>query len=419
MNKYEKQLRAIELEMREQLGKARAITSRAHDEARGLSEDERKEFDGHMKSVEVLKEKRVEVQDAIDTRKRVEEVGKALLVEPQDAPKAGGAPARAGYKSIGDAFVKSDGYRQLRDRGLGGKWSTGVVEIEGKALLSQGGDGGDLVQAQVVPGIMPTLFQPLGIMDLFAQGVANSNSVEYLMETAAISGAAGVAEGATKPESTLEFERMSAPVKKIATHLPVTDEMLEDVAAIESYINGRLALFVRLEEEDQVINGTGGDDLSGVVDNLPMGNTAVRSDAVDATDADHIYAGITKVREAYLEPDAIILHPTDWESLRTLKDGNDNYMGGGPFAAPAQETLWGKPVVVSTVVTQGTALVGAFQQGAQLFRRGGMSVEASNSHSDFFVKNKTAIRAEERLALAIYRPAAFAQIDLGAEGLTT
>jgi hypothetical protein len=34
-------------------------------------------------------------------------------------------------------------------------------------------------------------------------------------------------------------------------------------------------------------------------------------------------------------------------------------------------------------------------------------VEASNSHSDFFQRNLTAIRAERRLALAVYRPQAF------------
>lgn len=419
MDKYQKQLRAVELEMRELLGKARGITGRAHDEARGLTDDERKELDGFLKSVEVLKEKRGEVEAAIETRERVESVGKAMLVEP-DSKSDGGMPQRPRHRSIGEAFVKSDGYRALRAGGLSGSWTTGSIEIEGKTLLSEdGASGGDLVLPDIQQGIMPQLFQPLGIADLFAQGQTSSNVVQYLAETTATNSAAGVAEGGPKPESVLAFDRASATVKKIANFLPVTDEMLEDVQAIESYINGRLSLFVRLEEETQLVNGTGGDDLDGIVHNLPVGNTAVRSSVGSPTNADHIYAGITKVRSAFIEPDAILMNPTDWEALRLLKDGINHYMGGGPFAAPAQETLWGKPVVVSTVVTQGTAIVGAFKMGAQLFRRGGLTVEASNSHSDYFVKNKTAIRAEERLALAIYRPAAFVQVDLGSAGLLT
>jgi HK97 family phage major capsid protein len=54
-----------------------------------------------------------------------------------------------------------------------------------------------------------------------------------------------------------------------------------------------------------------------------------------------------------------------------------------------------------------TALTGAFKSAAQIFDEGQLRVEASNSHSDFFVKNLVAIRAERRLALAVYRPAAF------------
>jgi HK97 family phage major capsid protein len=54
-----------------------------------------------------------------------------------------------------------------------------------------------------------------------------------------------------------------------------------------------------------------------------------------------------------------------------------------------------------------TALVGAFRTAAQVFRRNNLTVEASNSHNDFFQKNLTAIRAEQRLALAVYRPNAF------------
>jgi HK97 family phage major capsid protein len=68
------------------------------------------------------------------------------------------------------------------------------------------------------------------------------------------------------------------------------------------------------------------------------------------------------------------------------------------------------PVVVTTAITAGVALVGAFKMGAQVFRKGGISVDVSNSHSDYFVKNLTAIRAEERVALAVYRPGAFGEV---------
>jgi HK97 family phage major capsid protein len=64
-------------------------------------------------------------------------------------------------------------------------------------------------------------------------------------------------------------------------------------------------------------------------------------------------------------------------------------------------------VVETQEVVDGTAILGAFRMGGQLFRKGGISVQASNAHADFFIKNMTAIRAETRVALAIYRPQAF------------
>jgi HK97 family phage major capsid protein len=62
-------------------------------------------------------------------------------------------------------------------------------------------------------------------------------------------------------------------------------------------------------------------------------------------------------------------------------------------------------------MTAGTALVGSFGQGGQVFTKGGLTVEASNSHADFFQRNQTAIRAERRLALAIFRPGAFGTVS--------
>jgi HK97 family phage major capsid protein len=69
--------------------------------------------------------------------------------------------------------------------------------------------------------------------------------------------------------------------------------------------------------------------------------------------------------------------------------------------------IWNLNVWVTTGIGSGTALLGSFKQAASIVRRGGPSVEVSNSHSDYFVRNLNIVRAESRLALAVFRPASF------------
>jgi HK97 family phage major capsid protein len=120
---------------------------------------------------------------------------------------------------------------------------------------------------------------------------------------------------------------------------------------------------------------------------------------------------------ANVAPDGIIMHPTNWLSTRLTRAGTaGDYLGGGPMTSGGGgdglfgQTLWGLPVVLTNNVGAGTALVGSFGLGAHIWRRGGISVEASNSHLDWFQRNLTAIRAENREALGVYRPAAFTSV---------
>ena len=130
-----------------------------------------------------------------------------------------------------------------------------------------------------------------------------------------------------------------------------------------------------------------------------------------ATVADAIFAQMMALAwSSFLMPDGIVMNPADWAQVATLKTSTGEYLGGGPFTSAQTPTLWGLPVAVTPVMVMNTALVGAFKTGAQIFRRGGLRVEASNSHQDFFIKNLVAIRAEERLALAVYRPSAFGTV---------
>ena len=130
------------------------------------------------------------------------------------------------------------------------------------------------------------------------------------------------------------FRSTDEPVKKIATFLPVTEEMLEDVAQMASYINSRLALFVQLEEERQILKGAGGNELVGLYTRIAAANKGMRSSAASANDADHIFRAISRVRESFLEPDWILMHPNDWEGIMALKATTAQYISGfaqGPF----------------------------------------------------------------------------------------
>lgn len=358
--------------------------------------------------------------DEVEALLSVEEKRKSFLAATgQDVEQAAAERDANVGKSVGDQFVASDGYKGMVQRGLKGRFTSGDVEV--KTTLTEGttgtpGGGYDPVyQPSYQPGVVDIRFRPLVVADLFPSGTTNSPLIRYLVETAVTNAAATVAEGALKPESALTFGKVDETLHKIATFLPVSDEMLEDWAQIRSYIDARLSLFIKQAEEAQLLSGDGtGANMVGLL-NRPGLATSIAKGTAPSTGSDNsmdaIYRQITAIRTtAWLEPDAIVVDPTAWQNILLSKNSQGAYYANGPFADATNPMLWGKRVVVTPAVAAGTAIVGCFSQGGQVFRKGGLTVEASNSHADFFQRNLTAIRAEERAALAIYRPGAFGTV---------
>jgi HK97 family phage major capsid protein len=323
-------------------------------------------------------------------------------------------------KSLGQQFVESTNYKSLVERGLkGGNWNSGEVEL--KATLTEGttgapGGGFTLTnQPAVQPGIVDQRFRTLTVADLFPSGTTVSPLIRYLVETLVTNGAAAVAEGGIKPESALAFSKVDETLHKLATFLPISDEMLEDWTQARSYIDARLLLFIKQTEEAQLLTGDGtGANLVGLLNRpglaAPIVKGVGRSSATD-NNMDAIYRQITLIRTTqFLEPDAVVIDPLGWEKIALSKNAQGAYYSSGPFVTEGTPSLWGKRVVNTPAIAENSALVGAFAQGGQIFRKGGITVEASNSHADFFQRNLTALRAEERLALAVYRPGAFGQV---------
>jgi HK97 family phage major capsid protein len=332
------------------------------------------------------------------------------------APAATTPDQIATPRSLGQQFIASAAGQFFRDKRHHGSrnWAAPSAELnrdwlKAATITSDPASGGKLVIPDYRPGILPLPTKRLTVRDLMAPGTTDSNAVVYMVEKTFTNAAAAVAEGAAKPESTLIFEQVTDLVQKIAHWLPVTEEMLEDVAQIASYIDARLRVGIGLTEEDQLLNGNGTPpNISGVRDRVGLTAAHVRVDP--ETNIDAIFIQTMAIFAASLiMPDGHVVNPANWTKIALSKDTTGQYYGNGPFAGALAPTLWGLPVSVTPSIPAGISLSGAFGSQSQIFDKGGIRVEASNSHQDFFVKNLVAIRAEERLALAVYRPSAFGE----------
>ena len=366
---------------------ARSILDQADVENRVLTGDERV----YVADLINQAKERGEHETALD------ELGRQLG-PASDIVRHGGATNMAG--GPGDLFVQAPEYKRIRDpQNRGQTWSTGPVKVSDVALSfkgtllesNAGGPGGGLTPPAYEQGVVSKLFEPLGVADVFASSQTVGSQVRYAIEGTALSGAAGVAEAGTKPESQLVYSEVSEPVKKIATVLPVSDEMLEDAPAIQTYLNSRLSLFVKIEEERQLLRGSGTNELVGV-----LNRTGSVAPMTYAKGADNNAVAILKAAAGYrgtvsLDPDAIIMHPCNWLTTRLLQDANQQFYFGGPAGVNtsglAGAPLRGMQVVLSSVVGSGTALLGSFGQAAHIWRLGGVTIDASNSHASFYVQN--------------------------------
>lgn len=339
-------------------------------------------------------------------------------------------PVNMDADTLGNALIKSEEYRSIvpkANQKHSIRVQTNILPNQlNRAAYTGSGDG--LTSYDRPPGIVELGQQMPTVADLFMQAQTDSPTIRYMKETSFTNSADTVLEGDDKPEAGFALEETDVSVRKVAVWTKVTDETLEDFSQIRPYIDQRLAFMVRTKIDTQLLNGSGtAPNLAGLLGTSGI-QTAEMSSNTAVKLAEAIMNAITKVRTVgFFEPDAIVMHPNDYEKLRLAVDGNTQYYGGGFFqnqygagATPAAPPLWGLRVVQTTAIseidlaTPGASnkgpIVGAFQLGGAVFYRNGLSIESTNSDQDDFLMNLTTIRVEQRLALAVYRPLAFCRV---------
>ena len=340
----------------------------------------------------------------------------------EDESGGGDQPA----KSLGEHFVKHAGGRvaSLKEQS-----NVTVSAPEFKAATDTHVIG-SAFQTPVLTQFDRTIVQAyrpeLVVADLLSSGTMgrNTNAISYFVEGALEGAFTTVAEGAAKPQlHVADPTTVTDALKKIAGFLKFTDEMVEDLDFWVSEINNRGLYELAKFEEAQLLNGNGtGTNVLGLLNRSGIQTEARGTVASGDTVADTIFRAMTKVQTGSgLAADGLVIHPTDYQSLRLARDANGQYYGGGFFEGAygsgglsAQPNVWGLRTVITTAITAGTVLVGSFRQAATVYRKGGVRVESTNSHASDFTSNLITTRIEERVALAVRRPTALVKTTITA-----
>lgn len=430
------------------------------------------EFGTYMDNVEA---KNAEIETAMKAFDQASRLAGAADLVPAETREVEVDTRR---KSVEDAMVRikaaaANHIRESVDFELGFK-AQGVTGLMGEAASGTsapsalsgyflGGAAGPAIVPEFVPGIAELRFYPNVIASLFPTMPVSSPVVTYVREASWTNAAAGVKEGETKPTGSNSLTRYTEQVGKVAQLARVTDELIADSPAFWSLIQQRLAQGVVRQEDVQLLAGTGQPGVNGLLNRStsftkPQTVSAVTNLVVPAANtpgagtngstvssvtpgrqlsgstgvaiAEGILAALTDIRTGtFFEPDAIVINPSDYNTVRLAKDSAGQYLGGSFFGysygGAVNEsasyldpglTLWGKRVVSTPIIPAGYVLVGAFADGGTVLRREGLRVNITNTNGTDFEQNLWTARAESRLGLMIERPEVFELIKLAAAG---
>lgn len=430
MSEDTSRLNELQSAMRSKMADNKAIADsfKVQDGTVVVSTEQKSAFDKNMRDIKEIKS----LIEGLEGMRETEAWSNAPQASVSGAAAAGSSyGTRTSFKSIGDEFIESPEFKSLNGgrngANMASPFTTSAVLTAGRYNVK------DVYSAQ--PSGFPTSFAPLErdpivvppmrtkrVRDLFPVRTTTAAIIEYFRMTGFANNAAAVSERSSdntnfgaKPQSSFTFIGEQAPVRTIAHWEAAHRNVLADVPQLRSIIDNELMYGLRLQEDAQILSGDGtGENLTGVLSttgiqeyNWSDGATSPVAD----NKADALRRAATLAFLAYYEPTGIVLHPNDWEDIELAKDQFGQYLVAVSVALGGEPKLWRIPVVETPAIPEGTALVGAFGTGAQLYDREQASIRISEQHSDFFVRNAIVVLAEQRLALAVKRPEAFVKVS--------
>lgn len=237
------------------------------------------------------------------------------------------------------------------------------------------------------------------VADYFTINNVSGNAITYFLQGAYEGTPAATAESAKKPQNSTSFTGTTLPLTKVAAYIKESDEIVVDNAWLASEVQSSLIYQIGKVEDTTVVGAITATSGIGAAEFDPNNNETL---------ADGILSAILGIKggSAY-DASVVLVNPADLYALMTAKDSNLQYIGGGYFTGAygngsysMPTTIWGVPVVASSDITSGTAIVAA-REAVKIWKKGGIDVRLFEQNEDDAIYNRVTLVGEERLACAV------------------
>lgn len=344
------------------------------------------------------------------------ELQKSVDAIAAEAKRIKGTPTEVKtFKTELSEKLKGESFRayiERKKKGEKAEFSTGLGEISlhTKATVTPGTATASVVAPDQMTTIIHEPDRRLHIRDFITTTTTTSNRVIVPVEATITDGTATTAEGVQKGVSQFTLDVLSFPVQKIASVQKISEEMLDDIEGLASYISTRFGNKLKNKEDYELLYNTAtSTEFGGLTVGAQAYVDVLASSATTRWDV--LRAAVTQAITDEYRPTAIFLNPADVLQLRITKGSDQHYIGGSAPWNPAPLMCDGVPIIETTAIGADEFLVGDMAMGAQIFDRMSPSIRFYDQDEDNAQKNLITVVVEERLTLAIIRPNAFVYGD--------
>lgn len=339
------------------------------------------EFEGLKKNIEAKEklEAMVAVASTPVRKTSSEPVAAAPRIEV-------GAPRNNGFKSFGEflSSVKKASGGEM-DKRFVNTMSTGVDA-----------EGGFLVPEEFMSDVTKTLQSEESLLSKTKQFIVSSNNLTLPKDesqpwTGGVQ-ASWLGENAqytaTTPNTLAE---VSFKLNKLGALMHVTEELLSDAVALESYIRGMAPMAIMHKINESIINGNGTGKPSGILGSTFTVEVAKEvGQAADTVVAKNIIKMYSKLLPQSRANAVWVINAAVEEQLRFMKDDAGNYIYLAPGSQMNQSPyglLLGLPVIsmigaMPALGDKGDILLADFSYYYSIVKSGGMK-QAVSTHLKF------------------------------------